>query len=119
LSTISNIRDSIYTTTLKGNWQSANNVRKKNPRVVIWELPITNQKMNALQVVVVTRQIAFVKKLLNCMDANALGFQNAMDANALGFQKANGDTAFLIDALSRNVKIARKMVDMNIELPRI
>jgi len=108
LSTISNIRESIYTTTLKGNWQSANNVRKKNPRVVIWELPIANQKMNALQVVVATRQIAFVKELLNCMDANALGFQNA-----------NGDIAFLIDALSGNVKIARKMVDMNIELPRI
>jgi len=33
LSTINNIRESLYTAAIKGDWQSANNICKKNPRV--------------------------------------------------------------------------------------
>jgi hypothetical protein len=48
ISIINNIRESLYTIAIKGDWQNANNICKKNQRVDIWELPITNQKINTI-----------------------------------------------------------------------
>ncbi|XP_059435921.1 ankyrin repeat-containing protein NPR4-like isoform X2 [Corylus avellana] len=100
------IRDSLYPAAAKGDWQSANDLNKKYSD--IWEIPITVQQMNALQVAVTTKQTAFVKELLNCMTAEQLEFINN-----------NGDTALAITALSGNVEIAKKMVKMNNKLPMI
>jgi hypothetical protein len=108
LSTNNNKRDFLYTAAVKGDWRSANNICKENPRDAIWLLPITQQKMNALQVAVAAKQIAFVNELLNCMGPNELEFKNA-----------NRDTALHIIALSGNVKIAKKMVEKNNRLPMI
>jgi hypothetical protein len=101
------------------NWQSANSLYKEYPRAVIWELPpemharpfaftiwelpLTQQKMNALQVAVAAKQTAFVKELLKCMSAKELEFKNS-----------NGDTALPIATLLGNVKIAKKMVKKNL-----
>jgi hypothetical protein len=92
----------------KGDWRSANAIHKKYPDAALWDLPITQQKMNALQVAIAAKQTVFVKQLLNCMTPNELEFKNN-----------NGDTALLIAALSGNVKIAKKLVGMKIELTSI
>jgi len=108
VSTNEKIRDSLYLAARKGGWRSANEIYKKYPNAAIWYLPITQQKMNVLQVAVAAKQTDFVKQLLNCMEAKELEFENA-----------NGDTALLITALSGNVKIAKKMVGKNKNLPGI
>jgi ankyrin repeat protein len=108
VSTNEKIRDSLYLAARKGDWRSANDIYKKYPNAAIWYLPITQQKMNVLQVAVAAKQTDFVKQLLNCMEAKELEFENA-----------NGDTALLITALSGNVKIAKKMVGKNKNLPGI
>ena len=113
----SNIRNSLYRAALEGDWQSANSQYKEYrdaakgelPQEMdaptLWELPITQQKLNALQVAIAAKQANFVKKLLNCMTAKELEFKND-----------NGDTALAITALSGSVEIAKKIVEENNEL---
>jgi hypothetical protein len=69
------IKDSLYPAALKGDWQSANELHKKNPNANIWERPITQQKMNALQVAVAAKKTTFVKKVLKCMTEKGVRIQ--------------------------------------------
>ena len=101
----------LYLAAKRGDWQKANGIYKiYHQNKDMWELPITlvQQRMNTLQVAVAVKQTTFVKEVLGCMTGKQLEFRTN-----------NGDTALIINALSGNVEIAKKMVGMNTNLPMI
>ncbi|XP_059436324.1 ankyrin repeat-containing protein At5g02620-like [Corylus avellana] len=89
---------------LKGDWSAANAFLRQYPGCV--RVPITKQRDTALHSAVAVKGTSFVEELLKQMNPDDLQLRNI-----------NGATALHVAAQTGDVRIAKKMVEKNKQLP--